>query len=77
MPSVDFNIQQKLNKKTRQGDTGVIVQKHIEQNYPKRVSIFTDGSKEPDYGRTGAAVYIPEFKVAVKERATGHDASVY
>ena len=33
MPSVDFNIQQKLNKKTKQGVTGVIVQKCIEQNY--------------------------------------------
>ena len=77
MLSVDFNIQQKLNKKTRQGDTGVTVQKYIEQIYPNRVVIFIDGSKEPENGHTEAAVYIPEFKVAVKERATDHDASVY
>ena len=42
MPSVDLNTQQKLNKKTRQGDIGVIVQKYIEQNYLNRVAIFTD-----------------------------------
>lgn len=76
MPSVDFNIQQKLKKKSKKGVTGVIVQKYIEQNYANTVVIFTDGSKEPETGHTGAAVFIPEYKVAIKERATDH-ASVY
>ena len=52
-------------KKRGQGDIGVIGQKYIEQNYANRVVIFTDESKEPENGRTGAAVYIPEFKVAL------------
>jgi len=76
MPSVDFNIQQKFKKNTRQGVSGVMVQKYIEQNYANSVVIFTDGSKEPENGRTGAAVYIPEFKVAIKKRTTDH-VSVY
>ena len=50
MPSVDFNIQQKLKKKTRQGDIGVMVQTYIEQNYANRIVIYTDGSKEPENG---------------------------
>ena len=65
MPSVDFNIQQKLKKKTRQGVTGVMLQKYIERNYANSVVIFTDGSKESENGCAGAAVYIPEFKVAI------------
>ena len=52
------------------------MQKYIEQNYPNRVAIFTDGSKEPENGCSGAAAYIPEFKVPVKERANDQ-ASVY
>ena len=32
--------------------------------------VFTDGSKDPDTGRTGAAVYIPQYKIHIKKRTT-------
>lgn len=51
-PSVDYNIQHKLKKKSEQSVTGIIVQEYIERNYANRVVIFTDGSKEPETGRT-------------------------
>ncbi|CAJ1057684.1 RNA-directed DNA polymerase from mobile element jockey [Xyrichtys novacula] len=73
-PTVDFGIQDKVKKKS--GNTGDIVQRYIEQNYANKLLIFTDGSKDPKTGRTGAAVFVPEQRLAIRERATDH-ASVY
>ncbi len=32
------------------------------------LEVFTDGSKEPESGRTAAAVYIPTFKIKMAKR---------
>ncbi len=39
-----------------------LVQQYIMQEYYSVLQVFTDGSKEPESGRT-AAVYIPTFKI--------------
>lgn len=52
------------------------MQRYIEQNYANKLLIFTDGSKDPETGRTGATVYIAEQRLAIKEGAIDH-ASVY
>ena len=66
--------------RVRAGEEGVdivnIVSKHLRTQYYAVWNIFTDGSKNPKTGRTGAAFSVPEFKVAVTTRATNH-LSVY
>lgn len=76
IPSVDFKIQQQLREKAQQGSAGTIVQNYIDQHFADKVLVFTDGSKDPETGRTGAAVFIPQYEVAIKKRTTDH-LSVY
>lgn len=46
------------------------------EHYQDELFIFTDGSKQPETVRTGAAFFIPHYEVAFKTRATDH-LSVY
>ncbi len=67
MPSIDTSLQQKVKDKAKLVPKGTIVQNYV---YQHKIFIFTDGSKEPETGHTGAAFFIPQCEAAVKERAS-------
>jgi hypothetical protein len=47
------------------GEEGVdpvnVVSEHLKTQYYAVLNIFTDGSKDPKTGKTGAAFSVPEF----------------
>lgn len=53
-----------------------IVQNYFDLHFSDSVFIFTDGAKDPDTGRAGAAVYIPASESYIKKRISDH-VSVY
>ena len=69
-------IQEQLKKNNKQVPAGRVAESYLEQHFSDKILIFTDGSKDPDTGRTGAAVFIPHYKIHIKERTTDH-LSVY
>ncbi|KAI2667110.1 hypothetical protein H4Q32_003505 [Labeo rohita] len=76
MPAVDLEIS-KISKHSREcGGMNNMVQQYLSDKYNDMVQIYTDGSKDPDTGRTGAAVYIPEFDISIKQR-TSDNLAVY
>lgn len=76
MPVVNFKIKNQLLKIKKQGIAGSIALKYLEEKNSNRMIVFTEESKDPERGRTGAAVYIPCNKVSIKKRCTDH-LSVY
>lgn len=54
MPTADLQIFKLINENQKYGPKETIVKQHLE--------IYTNGSKDPETGRTGAAMYIPDFK---------------
>lgn len=76
LPKVDFNIQQELKDNNNILPTKYIVQNYLEKNYKESIFLFTDGSKDPQTGHTGAAVYIPVNQYHIKKRIT-NNISVY
>lgn len=40
--------------------------------YNNNIQIFTDGLKDPDTGKSGAAVYIPHFQKSILKRTSDH-----
>ncbi len=76
LPNVDLNIQQELKDNLVQLPTWFIVQNYFKKHYPESVFLFTDGSKDPETGFAGAAVYIPMSDCCIKKRVTNH-LSVY
>lgn len=40
----------------------------MSQEYYSVLQVFTDGSKEPESGRTAAAIYIPTFNRKIAKR---------
>lgn len=68
MPIVDLEIA-KLSKQSREhGGLSNMVQHYLNTKYSDMVQVYTDGSKDPDTGRTGAAVYVPGFDTSLKQR---------
>ncbi len=49
----------------------LVVQQYIDLTYYSAVHINTDGSKDPDSGKTAAAVYIPLFKIKRSKKNFG------
>lgn len=74
-PSVNIILQQILKENSKIMPEWIIVQNYVKQ-YQEELFIFTDGSKQPETGRTGAAFFIPRYEVAVKKRTTDY-LSVY
>lgn len=56
LPLVDFNLQEMINDRDRVIAKDVKVKQYLEQNYNSVLTIFTDGSKDPETGRASAAV---------------------
>ncbi len=48
--------------------TDLVVQQYLMQEYYSVLQVFTGGSKEPESGRTAAAVYIYTFKIKMAKR---------
>jgi len=53
-----------------------IVQNYFDLHFAKCMVIFTDGSKDPDTGHAGVAVYIPASELCIKKRISDN-VSVY
>ena len=75
-PRVDLGVQKELKNKSKFTPVFESVQMYCEQHYPDSVFIYTDGSKDPESGCTGSAVYIPACKESIKKRLT-NNVSVY
>ena len=76
MPSIDVNIENEMKIKSKLLSVGRVAEMYIEQHFGDKLLVYTDGSKDPESGRTGAAVFIPKYKVAIKKR-TRNQLSVY
>ncbi len=61
MPLIDLQIHKRIKKTEMNMPTELVVQQYI-MHYYSVLQVFTDGSKEPESGRTAAAVYIPTLK---------------
>ncbi|XP_057691989.1 uncharacterized protein LOC130915851 [Corythoichthys intestinalis] len=73
MPVVNFGIKEVIRER---GNQGIVAEEYLGQRYGQSVLVFTDGSKDPETGRTGAAVHVPSYNVDIKTRCTDH-LSVY
>ena len=72
MPTVDLEIIKKSKQCNEFGEMNSLIQQYISDKYNGSIQIFTDGSKDPDTGRTGAAVHIPQFNVSIIKRTSDH-----
>ncbi len=73
MPLMDIQ----LHKEKHNNETSVwerlVVHKYIDLTYYSVVQIYTDGSKDPDSGKTAVvSVYIPLFKIKMSKRSSDH-----
>lgn len=75
-PRVDLDIQQELKDMSKKLPESRIVQNYFDLHFADSMFIFTDGSKDPDTGRAGAAVYIPASESYIKKRISDN-VSVY
>ena len=69
MPLIDLQIHERIKKMNM--PTELFVQQYM-QEYYSVLQVFTDGSKEPESGRTAAEVYIPTFKIKIAKRLSDH-----
>lgn len=76
MPTVDLQIFNLINENQKYVPKETIVQQHLDSHYFQFLQIYTDGSKDPETGRTSAAMYIPQFKYKSAKR-TVNNISVY
>ncbi len=68
MPLIDLQIHKRIKKTEMNMPTELVVQQLLLQQlqeYYSVLQVFTDGSKEPESGRTAAAVYNPTFKITI------------
>lgn len=76
LPVVDLEIA-KISKQCKEyGAMNDLVKQYLGLKYNNSIQIFTDGSKDPNTGKTGAAVYIPHFQKSILKRTSDH-LSVY
>lgn len=72
MPSINLNKQQQLGKNSEQILSGRTEQNYTEQHNVGMLVFITDGSKDPETGCMGAAVFIPQCEVATEKRTSDH-----
>lgn len=75
MPLIDLQIHERIKKTEINMPTELLVQQYM-QEYYSVLQVFTDGSKEPESGRT-AVVYIPTFKIKMAKKIIRSCVSVY
>lgn len=66
MPTVDLETAKLSKHSNEYGGMNNMVQQYLSIKYNDMVQVYTDGSKDPDSGKTEAAVYIPEFETSLK-----------
>ena len=69
-------IKNMVNKQDNPHVTKNIVLQAIEDQYSQFIHVYTDGSKDPNTGKTGFAFFIPSLKT-VRFRRTSDNVSVY
>ncbi len=65
-PSVDINLHQMLKEKSKIIPQRIIVQNYMDL-YRDKLFIFTDGSKLPETGHTGATFLISHYEITVQK----------
>jgi len=71
MPLIDLEIHKEINKPITIS-TELVVKQYVNREYYSILQVFTDGSKEPESGRTAAAVFIPTFNIKIAKRISDH-----
>lgn len=72
LPVVDLEIA-KISKQCKEyGGMNNLVKQYLGLKYYNNIQISTDGSKVPNTGKTGAAVYIPHFQKSILKRTLDH-----
>lgn len=71
MPVVDLQLQLALKKESSGTPEWLVVQNYFEQ-FKEHLVLYTDGSKDPNNGRTGAAVNIPQYNIKIKRRTSDY-----
>ncbi len=72
MPLIDLQIHKIIKKPEMNIPTDLVVQQYLMQEYYSVLRVFTGGSKEPESGRTAAAVCIYTFKIKMAKRLSDH-----
>jgi len=72
LPIVDLEISKILKQYKEYGVINDVVKQYLGINYNNSIQIFTDGSKDPSTGKTGAAVYVPHFQKSILKRTSDH-----
>ncbi len=72
MPLIDIQLHKEKHNNVTSVLESLVVQKYIDLTYYSMVQIYTDGSKDPDSGKTAVAVYIPLFKIKMSKRTSDH-----
>ncbi len=70
MPLIDLQLQEEIKRKSKLMPVWCIVKNYMELHFTNKIIVFTDGSKNPENGRTGAAVYIPQCEENIEKRTT-------
>lgn len=75
--SIDLHILENSHLLKGTGHVPVLVEERLQTLYQNYVSIYTDGSKDPNSGRTGYAFTIPAQLVISTSRRTSDHVEVY
>ena len=68
-PVVDLTLVEKRKDWSEVSDIRKRVDNYIGRSFFAFIMLFTDGSKDPDSGHTGAGIYIAEFDVQISVEA--------
>ena len=68
-PKIDFHVLDVKRRERGVVDLVTVFNNHVEREYSECVQIYTDGSVDPETGRTGAAFVVPGADYAVYKRA--------
>ncbi len=69
-PEVDLQIHECIQKGQIDSNIKSYSTEYIRTVYYAFLPIYTDGSRNPEIGRTGSAFYVPEFKMGKYGRLT-------
>lgn len=67
---VDLQLLEEKENWSITDNINQIVKEHIQKQFYSFVTVYTDGSKNPENGHVGVGIYIPEFNVNIHHRLT-------
>ena len=71
-PVIDLSLLKRLHSMKNKINVKAYVNTVLHEQYGQFIQIFTDGSKNPENGKTSCAFYVPELMVKVGKRASDH-----